>query len=366
MNAELLNQLGAAIVAPTTPTCQSSTGDPTRIDWWVIGPDLATRSPTADVWLETGLPTHRPVELRLAGPQKSLTIVALRKPVAIPPPVEPDGPEAEAARQTQTDELLSDLKRCSATLGGQGPPDTRAASPEQPAAATSAALSEWSAACEKWLWAASPETGPLPRKFAGRCAPPVRIQTVRPKPGKDGAIIPPRTATAAGIASRLLEVCRQLSGPPRRCSSSGEIRKSLRRIQRITWRHPAPEGLCSTWAAAARLHTSIPDDTSGPRADPLAAVPSSDIAYAQLTRDDDAQPDHRCTRESPAAAKQPAWAFAVALAAKAIIAPLQAHCAATAREALRLRKSSYSQWVRKALADGLGGGSQVRQARGAR
>ena len=44
MNPDLLAQLGARIVAPTTPTCHSSTGQPSYIDWWLLGPDLAARA----------------------------------------------------------------------------------------------------------------------------------------------------------------------------------------------------------------------------------------------------------------------------------------------------------------------------------
>ena len=86
---DLLSQMGAAVVAPAAPTCHSSNGPPSCIDWWVVGPDLAARSPAADVWDETGLPTHRPVELRISGPQRSLEITALRRPVALPPPDKP-------------------------------------------------------------------------------------------------------------------------------------------------------------------------------------------------------------------------------------------------------------------------------------
>ena len=99
---DLLSQMGAAVVAPAAPTCHSSNGPPSCIDWWVVGPDLAARSPAADVWDETGLPTHRPVELRISGPQRSLEITALRQPVALPPPDKPTTDKETATREGVT------------------------------------------------------------------------------------------------------------------------------------------------------------------------------------------------------------------------------------------------------------------------
>ena len=83
LRADLLSPLSATVVAPSAPTCHSSTGAPTCIDWWILGADLAARSPSAGTWAETALPTHKPVELRLTGPCRPLTVTALRRPTAL-------------------------------------------------------------------------------------------------------------------------------------------------------------------------------------------------------------------------------------------------------------------------------------------
>ena len=52
LKADLMGPLSAAVVASTSPTCYSSYGSPTCIDWWILGPDLAARSPSAGTWAE--------------------------------------------------------------------------------------------------------------------------------------------------------------------------------------------------------------------------------------------------------------------------------------------------------------------------
>ena len=103
MKLGLLEQLGAALVAPSEPTCYSSTGTPTCLDWWLVGPDLAARCPSAGTWQETALPTHRPVELRISGKQRPLTLTALRRPAALPPWRATDRGRQGSARSSDTE-----------------------------------------------------------------------------------------------------------------------------------------------------------------------------------------------------------------------------------------------------------------------
>ena len=102
MKPDVLAQLGAMVVATRSHTCHSSTGQPSCIDWWLLGPNLAARHPAAATWAETGLPSHRPVELRIAGPQRSFTLTALRRPVALPAPGPPLTDETSAQQAAAT------------------------------------------------------------------------------------------------------------------------------------------------------------------------------------------------------------------------------------------------------------------------
>ena len=140
MKHDLLEQLGAALVAPSEPTCFSGTGAPTCLDWWLIGPDLAARCPSAGTWQETALPTHRPVELSITGKQRPLTLTALRRPAALPPPGEPQTEEDKATRETVTQRLAASLDQCLLTLRTPPPPTTPDELTGDPTAATSSAL----------------------------------------------------------------------------------------------------------------------------------------------------------------------------------------------------------------------------------
>ena len=222
IDPDLLQSLSACIVAATSPTCHSATGEPSSIDWWVVGPGMASRAPAAGLWQESGLPTHKPVELRILGPQRPLMVTALRRPIALPPPPEPAGPEEERKREDAGLALEQELKTCEDKLSNRQRTDS---DNEAPARATGEALAEWAAACETWLWVAAGNAGSLPKKYKGRCTAPVRRPVARQKPGKDGFVLPPGTATAAGIAARLAEVGRQLSGNPATAASTPEIRR---------------------------------------------------------------------------------------------------------------------------------------------
>ena len=110
-----------------------------------------------------------------------------------------------------TQQLAVSLDKCLETLRSPPQTSTLSGTGADPTAATSAALISWGSACEQWLWDAAGNKGNVPNKFAGRCGLPRRSIVPRPRPGKDGAVIPPRTAVAAGILRRLLELQRILA-----------------------------------------------------------------------------------------------------------------------------------------------------------
>ena len=132
-------------------------------------------------------------------------------------------------RDALTAALHTDLAACLVSMhdpkaaGTDGPPPEAA----DPTSRTAAALETWAATCETWLWKAAGNDGPVPKKFSGRCSKPTRTTVPRPRLGKDGHLMPPRTAAASGVLRRLQEVLRQINrstprpdvGPYTRASS---------------------------------------------------------------------------------------------------------------------------------------------------
>ena len=142
-------------------------------------------------------------------------------------------------------------------------------------------------------------------------------------PGKDGFVPPPGNATAAGIAARLTEVGRQLSGNQTTAAGTPEVRKALLAAQRVTWRVPPPAGLEAAWKTVQKLHAAVPSRAEG--------------------RGNDDGTD---------------WKFPLAMAIAAVQAPLRAHFEAASKEAAVVRKAGYKQWIQKALANGMGGAAR--------
>lgn len=265
------------MVATNTPTCFCSTGSPPCIDWWILGPDLAARSPNAGRWAETALPTHSPVEIRLAGPCRPLTL----------PPPTPSAP-SEAARATADAALQASLTACADALATAAPC-------AETAWATATALAKWAEACESWLWTAAGNLGPRPKKSAGRCTDPVRSQITRPRPGKDGAVIAPRTAVTGGSARRLREAVRQLpandgASPGRPQASDRRLRPpGSSRIRAAPIRPPPAHG-----SPALDLMAQLAADSWPPPAGPPSPCP---VAATRGTQ----------TSSTPDAARAGAW-----------------------------------------------------------
>ena len=91
-------------------------------------------------------------------------VTALRRPVALPPPPEPAGPEEKRKREGADRALAQELKTCQEKLAARPRSDMDNAAP---ARATGEALTEWAAACESWLWVAAGNVGSLPKKYRG-------------------------------------------------------------------------------------------------------------------------------------------------------------------------------------------------------
>ena len=95
-------------------------------------------------------------------------VTALRRPVALPPPPEPAGPEGKQKREAVDAALAQELKACEEKLATRQSTDV---DNEAPARATGEALTEWAAACETWLWVAAGNKGSLPKSTKGAALP---------------------------------------------------------------------------------------------------------------------------------------------------------------------------------------------------
>ena len=214
------------VASDGAPTCfPPNGGEPRCLDYFVLGPDLSRTAAAAELCLDAGIPTHRPVIGTLPKPCGVEQVWVLRKPKPIPPST-PEGLASTAA------EVAKDRLQGLAAAWAENPPAARDG------------VKAWAKAAEQWAYAAATGEPTVPAEFAGRCEEPRFVRRRRPRVDPvTGHREAAGTSVTAAVQRRLEEIIRLLGLQQLNRQQALEVGNIVRKVHRIVAGERLPEDL---------------------------------------------------------------------------------------------------------------------------